>query len=43
MKVDQKLIEKYHLNQCTPEERILVEEWLVDDTFGLFSTITSSI
>jgi len=31
MKVDQKLIEKYHLNQCTPEERILVEEWLVDD------------
>lgn len=31
MKVDQKLIEKYHLNQCTPEERILVEEWLIDD------------
>ncbi|MEN5195156.1 hypothetical protein [Sphingobacterium faecium] len=32
MQVDHKLIEKYHLNQCTPEERNLVEEWLIDDT-----------
>lgn len=33
MQVDHKLIEKYHLNQCTPEERNLVEDWLMDDTF----------
>ncbi|UIR55510.1 hypothetical protein LZQ00_14710 [Sphingobacterium sp. SRCM116780] len=37
MQVDHKLIEKYHLNQCTPEEKILVEEWLLDDTLSLSS------
>ncbi|MDR6735863.1 MULTISPECIES: hypothetical protein [Sphingobacterium] len=32
MKIDHKLIEKYHLGQCSPTEKILVEEWLLDDT-----------
>ena len=32
MKIDHKLIEKYHLGQCSPGEKILVEEWLLDDT-----------
>ncbi|WP_313188286.1 hypothetical protein [Sphingobacterium siyangense] len=33
MNIDQKLIEKYHLGQCSPTERLLVEQWLLDDTF----------
>ncbi|WP_293887578.1 MULTISPECIES: hypothetical protein [unclassified Sphingobacterium] len=33
MKIDHKLIAKYHLGQCSPTEKLLVEEWLMDDTF----------
>lgn len=32
MKIDHKLIEKYHLGQCSPAEKTIVEEWLLDDT-----------
>ncbi len=32
MKIDHKLIEKYHLGQCSPTEKLHVEEWLLDDT-----------
>jgi len=31
MKIDYKILERYHLNQCTPEERLLVEQWLDED------------
>lgn len=30
MKVDANLLEKYHDNLCTPEERAAVEDWLFD-------------
>lgn len=30
MKVDAQLLERYHLNQCSPEEEQLVEEWLLN-------------
>lgn len=33
MKIDHKLIEKYHLGQCSPAEKLLVEEWLLNDKF----------
>ncbi len=29
MKVDAQLLERYHLNQCSPEEEQMVEEWLL--------------
>jgi len=32
MKIDHKLIEKYHLGKCSPAEKNLVEEWLLDDS-----------
>jgi len=32
MRIDHKLLEKYHLGQCSPAEQLLVEEWLLDDT-----------
>lgn len=31
MKVDKELIEKYHRDECTPEEAAAVETWLLDD------------
>ena len=31
MKVDSALLERYHLNQCTPQERAWVEEWLLNE------------
>lgn len=31
MKVTRELIEKYHAGKCTPEEMLIVEEWLLDD------------
>lgn len=31
MNINDKLIEKYHLNTCTPEERREVEEWLFNE------------
>jgi len=31
MKVTQRLIEKYHLNLCSSEEKKAVEEWLLND------------
>ncbi|REA58042.1 hypothetical protein DSL64_21905 [Dyadobacter luteus] len=31
MKVTRELIEKYHAGKCTPEEMLMVEEWLLDD------------
>lgn len=30
MKIDANLIEKYHDNQCTPDERRAVEDWLLN-------------
>lgn len=38
MKIDHKLIEKYHLGQCSPTEKLLVEQWLLDDTFEFNQT-----
>lgn len=32
MKVSKELIEKYHRQECTPDEAHAVEEWLFDDT-----------
>jgi len=32
MKVNKELIEKYHRQECTPDEAHAVEEWLFDDT-----------
>lgn len=34
MKVNANLIEKYHDNQCTPEERKAVEDWLLNSEVG---------
>lgn len=31
MKVDKELLEKYHRQACTPEERRVVEDWLLDE------------
>jgi hypothetical protein len=31
MKVNKELIEKYHRDECTPEEAAAVEAWLLDD------------
>ncbi|MBE9586432.1 hypothetical protein IM792_18410 [Mucilaginibacter sp. JRF] len=31
MKVNKQLIEKYHRDECTPEEAAAVEAWLLDD------------
>ena len=31
MKVNKELIEKYHRNECTPQEAAAVEAWLLDD------------
>lgn len=33
MRIDHTLIEKYHLDQCSPAEKLLVEQWLLDDSF----------
>lgn len=32
MKVDKELIERYHKQECTPEEMLAVEQWLLSDT-----------
>lgn len=32
MKVDKELIERYHRQECTPDEQLAVEEWLLADT-----------
>jgi hypothetical protein len=32
MKVDKELIEKYHRQECTPDEMLAVEQWLLSDT-----------
>ncbi|MBP3942068.1 hypothetical protein J5U18_00565 [Sphingobacteriaceae bacterium WQ 2009] len=42
MKIDYKVIERYHLNQCTPQERLMVEQWLdegLDDFETPFATV----
>lgn len=31
MEITQELLDKYHLNRCTPEERVAVERWLADE------------
>lgn len=42
MRVNKELIEKYHNGSCTPDERTLVENWLLDDEDEHFTHLPES-
>lgn len=43
MSISQEIIEKYHLNICTPEERKQVEEWLFNSETDILDEFTSPL
>lgn len=43
MQVTSELLEKYHRQQCTPEERLAVELWLEHDSFDDLDDTGSSV